>query len=89
MNKKGLFGAILIFLIMVAGIITIYGILTGWLPVEGKTICDNKPSTLSCEEIQDCYDKCDEPVGTFFKMFDDQKNCRDKLKPYLWECLKE
>ncbi len=40
-----------------------------------------KPSGLTCEEVQQCYDDCDHKNLITWAM-----NCRDKLKPYLWKC---
>ena len=88
MNKKGLVVSLIILLILLIAGGFIYAILVGKVSVQEETICTNKPSTLSCNQIKECYDKCNEPLG-LFKMFDNQKNCRDKLRPYLTECLRE
>lgn len=48
---------------------------------EPINICNNKPSTLSCNKLRICYDECNE-----LNLINLQANCRDKLKPYIWDC---
>ena len=53
----------------------------GNIAYDTKEWCIENKETISCEQLLDCYDNCDDlPFITH------SRNCRDSFKARIWKC---
>jgi hypothetical protein len=88
MEKKGisiLTVAILFLMIFIIGILVI-GFWRSYYNYNSndnlEKMCVGNIGEMSCELVRRCYDECDKEI-----IISHSLDCRDKLKPYIWDCI--
>ena len=82
MNKKGEGGGVYVGIVVaVVLVFLVFYTLKGEENKAAKELKCDHPTSLSCDDVQKCYDLCEDMKVMTWKL-----DCRDRLEPYLRRC---